>query len=72
MTFDCFKLSAHITMWATFGLNNEGHKYTNLISYIPVYLKNDIMKDSIYGLAVGLGLYVIALHLIVLILKIVG
>jgi len=30
------------------------------------------MKDSIYGLAVGLGLYVIALHLIVLLLKIVG
>jgi hypothetical protein len=30
------------------------------------------MKDLGYGLAVGLGLYVIALHLIVLILKIVG
>ena len=72
MTFDCFKLSAHITMWATFGLNNEGHRYIRFNSYIPVYLKIDIMKDSIYGLAVGLGLYVIALHLIVLLLKIVG
>ena len=30
------------------------------------------MKDRLYYLAVGLGLYVIALHLIVLILKIVG
>jgi hypothetical protein len=30
------------------------------------------MKDRLYYLAVGLGLYVIALHMLVLVLKIIG